>query len=162
ESYISAFCENFNLRAWITRFPNVVGERATHGAMFDFMNRLEKNPQELQILGDGTQTKPYVYVKDLISAILFIWKNTGDKLNIFNAGVESSTSVTRIAEIVAEEMGLKNVRFKYTGGDRGWVGDVPRFQYDLSRIHQLGWKAEFTSDEALRTAVKAEIAKRAG
>ncbi len=160
EAYISAACENFGIQAWIMRFPNIVGERSTHGAMFDFINRLTENPAELTILGDGTQIKPYLYVADLVDALIYAWSHATDQLNFFNVGVESATDVTTIAEIIVEEMGLKDVSLKYTGGDRGWVGDVPHFRYDLSKIHKLGWKAKRSSDEAMRLAVCAELAKR--
>ena len=157
EAYISAFCENFDIKAWIVRFPNVVGERTTHGAIHDFIKKLEKNRKELIILGDGKQKKPYLYVKDLVEGLLFVWKNSDEKINYFNLGVNSSTTVDKIAEIVVKHMGLKNVKFNYTGGDRGWVGDVPRFNYDISKINRLGWKAKRTSDEAVELAVKSEL-----
>lgn len=160
EVYISAFNENCGIQSWIYRFPNVVGERCTHGAMFDFMNRLHANPKELKILGDGNQIKPYLYVKDLVDGVLCGWKNSSGPVNYFNLGVESRTTVRKIAEIVVEELGLKDVKFKYTGGDRGWVGDVPNFDYDLSKINALGWKAKTSSDDAMRIAVRAEIARR--
>ena len=159
EAYIAAFCENCGMRAWIFRFPNVVGERATHGALYDFVNRLRENPRELRILGDGTQRKPYLYVKDLVEAILFVWGCAREKINYFNVGVSSTTTVATIAAIVVEEMGLRNVRFVYTGGDRGWVGDVPRFEYSLEKINRLGWNARRTSDEAVRHAVRAFLGK---
>lgn len=159
EAYISAACANYSLKAWIIRFPNVVGERATHGVMFDFINKLRKNPKELVILGDGKQCKPYLYVKDLVEAMLFAWRNSNDALNCFNIAVDSSTTVSKIAEIVVEEMGLKDVKFTYTGGNRGWVGDVPKFRYDLTKINKLGWEANKSSDEAVRAAVKAELGK---
>jgi len=154
EAYISAFGENYDIQSWIFRFPNVVGKRSTHGVIFDFINKLRKNPNALEILGDGKQEKPYVYVKDVVEGIIFGWKNASEKLNYFNLGVDSATTVTKIAEVVVEEMGLSNVKFNYTGGDRGWAGDVPKFQYDLSKINKLGWKAKRTSDEAVALAVK--------
>lgn len=160
EAYISACCTNFGLKAWIYRFPNVVGERLTHGAVYDFVGRLLQDPKTLRILGDGSQTKPYLYVKDLIDGIMFGWKNAKESLNYFNLGVQSATTVTRIAEIIVEEMNLRDVRFDYTGGTRGWVGDVPKFQYDLSKIHALGWRANRTSDEAVRLCVRKELELR--
>lgn len=159
EGYITACCENFGMRAWIFRFPNVVGERATHGVIYDFIRRLRDNPQELHILGDGTQKKPYLYVKDLVEAMLFVWRRAGEKINCFNIGTDSETTVSTIADIVVEEMGLANVRYRYTGGCRGWIGDVPRFTYDLRKINALGWKAGRTSDEAVRHAVRAFLGK---
>ena len=160
EGYISAFCEANDGQAWIARFPNVVGERTTHGVIFDFIRKLEKDPSRLEILGDGTQNKPYLYVKDLVDAILFIWHQGQQKINYFNIGVDSATTVKAIAHIVIEEMLLDNVALHYTGGNKGWVGDVPKFLYDLSKIHSFGWKAAVSSDEAVRKAVKAELLNR--
>jgi UDP-glucose 4-epimerase len=92
--------------------------------------------------------------------MLFVWHNAHATLNVFNVGVESSTKVTRIAELVVEEMKLNNVSFTYTGGDRGWIGDVPKFSYQLDKIHALGWRAKASSDEAIRLAIRAELRRR--
>jgi UDP-glucose 4-epimerase len=153
EAYISSFCENYGFKAWITRFPNVVGERATHGAIYDFINKLKKNPSELEVLGDGTQTKPYLYVKDLVEAIILVWKSTSEQINYFNLGVESRSTVKEMAEMVIEEMGL-DASIRYTGGNRGWVGDVPQFSYSLDKIHKLGWSAKVSSNEAVRKSIQ--------
>jgi len=153
EAFISSFAENYGLKIWITRFPNVVGERATHGVIFDFINRLKENPDKLIVLGNGMQYKPYLYVKDLVEAILFIWKNTNEKINFYNIGVESRTRVKEIAQMVIDEMHLSSV-IEYTGGDRGWIGDVPEFNYNLDKIHALGWKAQTSSNEAVKKAIK--------
>jgi UDP-glucose 4-epimerase len=160
EGYVSAFVANFGIQAWIFRFPNVVGERTTHGAIFDFINKLERNPEELEILGDGKQEKPYLYVKDLVAGLLFGWDRAAEPLNYFNLGVDSRTTVTRMAELVKEEMGLPDACLRYTGGNRGWVGDVPKFDYDLSKINSLGWCAERTSDDAVRLSIRAELDRR--
>lgn len=154
EAFITAYCENTNLRAWIFRFPNVVGERLTHGVIFDFVNKLKQDPKKLQILGNGKQKKPYLYVKDLVDGIVFGWRNSKDKINCYNLGVDTSTSVNKIARIVVEVMGLNGVEFSYTGGDKGWLGDVPCFKYDLTKINKLGWKALRTSDDAVRLSVQ--------
>ena len=159
EAFISSFAENYGFKAWIIRFPNVVGERATHGVIFDFINKLKKNPAKLEILGDGNQNKPYLYVKDLVEALVYIWEKTDDKINYFNVGVDSRTTVKTIAKIVCEEMGL-TPELVYTGGDRGWIGDVPEFNYSLEKVHSLGWKAKRSSDEAVRLAVKAILEKK--
>ena len=153
EAYISSFCENYGFKAWIARFPNVVGERATHGAIYDFINKLRKNNKELEVLGDGTQIKPYLYVKDLIEAILLIRNATNDQINYFNLGVESRTTVKEMAEMVIEEMGL-NAEIKYTGGNKGWIGDVPAFSYSLDKIHSLGWNPKVSSNEAVRKSIR--------
>jgi UDP-glucose 4-epimerase len=153
EAFISAFCANYDIRAWITRFPNVVGERFTHGVIFDFIHKLKKNPNQLEVLGNGEQNKPYVYVKDLVNGMIFVWKRTSEKINVYNLGVDSRTKVKEIARMVIDAMGL-NACITYTGGDRGWVGDVPEFRYDLAKIHQLGWKAEQTSNEAVLLSIE--------
>jgi len=154
EGLISAFCGTFDFKAWIYRFANVVGIRGTHGVIVDFIDKLKKNPKELEILGDGRQQKPYLHVSDVINGILFGFNHSTDKLNLFNLGCDSNTTVTRIAEMVVEEMNLKNVKFRYTGGIRGWAGDVPRFQLDISKIRKLGWKESNSSDEAVRKAIR--------
>lgn len=120
--------------------------------MHDFIKKLKRNPNELEVLGDGKQAKPYLYVKDLINAIQFVIHHTTDQINYFNLGVEGNTSVTRIAEMVIKSMGL-NATIRYTGGNKGWVGDVPLFRYNLDKIHEIGWKASLSSDEAVQKAI---------
>jgi len=159
EAFISSFVENYDMQAWIVRFPNVVGERATHGVIFDFINKLTKNPNELEVLGNGEQYKPYLYVKDLVEAIVFILKNTYNKINYFNVGVDSRTKVKDIAGMVVDEMGL-TAKIKYTGGDRGWIGDVPEFDYDLSKINSLGWRAKISSNEAVKKSIQYILGKK--
>lgn len=159
ESYISSFVHHFGIRAWIVRFPNVVGSRLTHGVVYDFINNLMKDPTKLVILGDGEQRKPYLHVDDLIDAILLYYRKSKEGINCVNIGVESRTSVKKIAEFVAEEMGLKDAVFRFTGGSRGWMGDVPSYQYDLTRIKRLGWEPRFTSDEALRESIRENLGR---
>ncbi|SEI52007.1 UDP-glucose 4-epimerase [Dyadobacter koreensis] len=153
EAIISSYVANYQIQAWIVRFPNVVGERATHGAIFDFIRKAYKNHIFLEVLGNGEQNKPYVYVKDLVEAILFVWNNTSDQINIFNIGVDSRTKVKEMAEIVLKEAGLDR-EIRFTGGNTGWIGDVPEFEYDLTKIQNLGWKAKHSSTEAVRKAVQ--------
>lgn len=159
EAFVSAYAYMNDIQAWIIRFPNVVGERATHGVIYDFIKKLKNNPKELEILGDGSQKKPYVYVKDLIEAMFFVYQKTKDRLNCYNVGVEDQTVVSEIAKIVCEEMELRNVKLKYMGGNIGWKGDVPQFKYNLDKIHQLGWKAKYSSTEAVRIAVRRILGK---
>jgi UDP-glucose 4-epimerase len=154
EGLISAFCGTFDLQAWLFRFANVVGIRGTHGVIVDFIDKLKQNPKELEILGDGRQQKPYLHAKDLVDGIIFGFKHSNDQINLFNLGVDSNTTVTHIAEMVVEEMNLKNVEFKYTGGKRGWPGDVPRFQLATDKMKKLGWKAHLSSDDAVRKAIR--------
>jgi len=155
EAYISAYAAMNGLAVNIIRFPNVVGERLTHGVVFDFIRKLKTNPKELEILGNGMQDKPYIYVADLVEAILSMKYAPG--VEIFNAGGDTTTTVRRIADIVCEEMGLQGVTYKYTGGSVGWLGDIAKFQYDLSKIHALGWTAKYTSDEAIRLAARSSL-----
>ena len=155
EALISSYVSMCGMRAVIFRFPNVIGPRLTHGVIFDFIKKLHKNPHELEILGDGTQCKPYIYVSDLIEAVYMLTREFEEGEDVFNISVESrGTTVTHIAEIVADVMELADVEFQYTGGDRGWKGDVPSFCYDISKILSRGWKPEHTSDEAVRRTVK--------
>lgn len=154
EAFISSFCENYGMQAWITRFPNVVGPRATHGAVYDFVRKLIVTPDSLTVLGNGTQIKPYLNVEDLVRAMLLIWEKTNGKFNIFNVGADTRTAVSDIARIVIEESG-KEAEIVYTGGDRGWIGDVPKFEYDTTALRSLGWQPTMTSDDAIRVAAKA-------
>jgi len=153
EGLVSSFCHTFDMQAWIFRFANVVGLRCTHGVIFDFINKLRKNPKELEILGDGRQRKSYLYVSDCVDGMLYGFENAKDQINLFNLGSDGVTEVNRIAEMVVDEMKLGDVRFKYTGGKRGWKGDVPRFQFDISKIKKLGWKPKYDSDDAVRMAI---------
>lgn len=159
EAFVSAYAYMNDIQAWIMRFPNVVGERVTHGVIYDFIKKLKNTPKELEILGDGSQKKPYIYVKDLIEAMFFVYQNAKDRLNYYNVGVEDQAAVSEIARIICEEMNLRNVKLKYTGGNIGWKGDVPQFKYNLSKIHQLGWKAKYSSTEAVRIAVRRILGK---
>ena len=155
EALISSYVSMCDMSAVIFRFPNVIGPRLTHGAVFDFIRKLRKNPSELEILGNGTQCKPYIYVMDLVEAIILLTKDIDLGEEVYNISVMSpGTTVTHIAEIVVEELKLKDVRFIYTGGDRGWKGDVPRFSYDISKVLSTGWKPKHSSDEAVRQTVK--------
>lgn len=154
ESLISSYCYMNEMNVVIFRFPNVIGPNLTHGVIYDFTKKLEANPHKLVILGDGTQSKPYIYVEDLVEVILKMTRVIEPGVEIYNIGVEGSTSVTKIADIVCEELGLENVEYEYTGGNVGWKGDVPKFQYDLSKIHNQGWKAKYDSDESVKETVR--------
>lgn len=158
EALINAFSYMNDMRALIFRFPNVIGPRLTHGVIYDFMHKLRRDPVRLEILGDGNQTKPYIYVNDLVQAIVRFSEMkqayVEGGVSIYNLGVSGATSVKRIADILCEEMNLKNVSYEFTGGESGWKGDVPRFQYCLDKIHALGWEANYTSDEAVRKTIQ--------
>lgn len=155
EGLISAYCHLFGMQAWVFRFGNVVGARMGHGILHDFIAKLRRNPKELEILGDGNQEKNYFLVEDCIDGILFAFSNGKAKdCDVFNLGCESTVTATEIAHIVVEEMGLADVRFAYTGGYRGWPGDVPVVIYDLDKIKELGWRAKHTSAEAVRIGAR--------
>ena len=156
EAMISAFAYMNDMRVLVFRFPNVIGPRLTHGVIFDFVNRLKDDPSHLRILGDGTQSKPYLHVFDLVDAIMR-FREVPEGITLYNVGVESQSSVTRIAEIVCEKMGLSGIPFEYTGGRGGWKGDVPVFAYHLDKIYAAGWHAGMSSDEAVAKTVEEVI-----
>lgn len=157
EALISAFSYMNDFKALVFRFPNVIGPHLTHGVIFDFIRKLESDPENLEILGDGNQTKPYIYVADLVEAITYFMNEIEDaqqQVTLYNIGVNTATSVKRIADIVCEEMKLENVTYHFTGGAGGWKGDVPRFTYCLDKVHNAGWAAECESDDAVRRTVR--------
>lgn len=157
EALISAFSYMNDFKALVFRFPNVIGPHLTHGVIFDFIRKLESDPENLEILGDGNQTKPYIYVADLVEAITHFMNKIEDAqqpVTLYNIGVNTATSVKRIADIICEEMKLSNVTYHFTGGAGGWKGDVPRFTYCLDKVHNAGWAAECESDDAVRRTVR--------
>lgn len=154
ETYISAFCEYYGMTAYIFRFVSWVGERYTHGLVFDFINKLKKDPQKLHILGDGTQRKSYLYVKDGVNAIFTVIEKAKDKINIYNLGNNEIINVTESAKTITEAAGYKDVKFEYAGGDRGWVGDQPYVFLDTERVQSLGWKAEKDTREGLKITTR--------
>ncbi len=153
EAYISVFAHTLGGHAVVLRFPNVIGERATHGVLYDFLRKLKEDPSKLEVLGDGMQSKPYLYVRDLIDAIMVAWDKSEPPFAVYHAAGIGSTTVSEIAQIVVTKVGRPDTPVVYTGGDRGWPGDVPRFRYDTSRLQALGWKPERHSTDAVRHAV---------
>jgi UDP-glucose 4-epimerase len=159
EAAISAAVESFLECAWVFRFPNVVGSRATHGAIYDFVHKLKKNPAELEVLGDGTQEKPYFHVADLIDAMLFITEHAKDKLNFFNIGTSNTvTTVKYLAETTVRHA-QPAAKIRYTGGNRGWVGDVPKVNYSVEKLKKLGWSPRLASNQAVDRAVAEIVAE---
>ncbi|WP_437971674.1 NAD-dependent epimerase/dehydratase family protein [Sorangium sp. So ce260] len=155
EALISAYVECFGLTAWIYRFGNVVGPRGTHGAALDFLRKLRDRRTELEVLGDGLQSKPYLDVRDCAEGILFGLDRAGERLNIFNLAPEDATSVSRIAELCVAASPYPDAVIRYQGGERGWPGDVPRSRMDPGKLAALGFRVRHTSDEAVRMAVAA-------
>ncbi len=157
EALISSYCHTFEMQSWIFRFANIVGERGTHGVLVDFIRKLRINPKELEILGSGLQRKSYLEVKDCVAAMLHCIEHSHDETNIFNIGSCDSIDVTRIADIVAAQMGLSDVKYRYTGGidGRGWKGDVRVMLLSIEKINRLGWTPLCGSAEAIEAAVDA-------
>lgn len=153
EGLISAFCHTFGMQAWIFRLANIVGARATHGVIFDFVNKLRANPKVLEILGNGSQRKPYLHVQDCVDAILHGLRHSHERVNVFNVSCRTTTDVNAIARFTAKAMGLEGAEFRPTGGDRGWPGDVPRVRLSAAKLAKLGWEASLTSDQAVRKAI---------
>lgn len=153
EAYISVYAYTHGIHSTILRFPNVVGERATHGAIYDFFAKLKKTPERLEVLGNGKQSKPYVYIGDLVDAILLATRSQESRLQVYHVAGEGLTSVHEIAELVVARSLNPRALIDFTGGDRGWPGDVPYFSYDTSLIRKLGWCPRFNSTQAVAQAI---------
>jgi UDP-glucose 4-epimerase len=151
EGMIQAYCEGFGFQAYIFRFVSILGERYTHGHVFDFYKKLIADPTHLHVLGDGKQRKSYLHVQDCIDAILLAIKRANDKINVLNLGTDEANQVTDSIGWIAERLGVRP-ELTYSGGERGWVGDSPFILLDTQRIRALGWKPKLTIHEAvLRT-----------
>lgn len=157
EALICSYCHMFDMRSAVFRFANVIGPNQTHGVGYDFVKKLKSNPRELTILGDGTQSKSYIYVDDVISAIRTIEKGSLSTFEPYNVATLDSITVTEIADMVVNLMNLTDVKYMYTGGDRGWKGDVPVVRLDSKKIRNKGWKNEYSSLEAMENAINSMI-----
>lgn len=157
ESLMAAYCHMFGLVARVFRFANVVGPRQTHGVGYDFIRRLKSDPTSLRILGDGSQKKSYIHVDDVLDAIFLIRSKAVKSYDVFNVATDDYITVRQIADLAVAIAGLESneARFDFTGGDRGWKGDVPIIRFDCSKIKALGWKNRRSSAEALRDAMEA-------
>jgi len=151
EGLIQAYCEGFGFQSWIFRFVSILGERYTHGHVFDFYRSLRTNPSRLRVLGNGRQRKSYLYVQDCIDAILVALNRATEKVNVLNLGTEEYCEVNDSIDWITGDLGVSPI-LDYTGGDRGWIGDSPFIFLDTSRIRALGWKPKLTIREGvLRT-----------
>ncbi len=157
EGLISAWVGTFSLQAWIFRFANVVGERGTHGVIFDFIHKLKNDPTRLEVLGDGNQAKSYIEVRDCARSMYHLVCTTDAAINYYNLGSGDVCSVRRIAEIVVEESGLPEVSIEYTGGSRGWAGDVPLASLAVDRMKDSGFTPTFDSEGSIRHTARALI-----
>jgi len=153
EALICSYCHMFDMTGRAYRFANVVGPRQTHGVAYDFIRKLRKDPARLPILGDGSQSKSYIFVDDIIDAILLSDRLSPEKFDYFNVATGDYITVKEIADIVVEEMGLANVKYEFTGGDRGWKGDVPIVRFNLSKIWSLGWHSKLNTRSAIRESI---------
>ena len=156
EGLISAYCYTFDMQSVIYRFANVVGPRSTHGVTYDFIKKLRKNSHVLEILGDGSQKKSYLYISDCIDAMLFGMEKSKSKVEIFNIGSEDWVDVKKIADIVSREMGL-SPEYRFTGGvdgGRGWKGDVKIMRLSIDKLKNMGWKPEYGSKESIEMTAK--------
>ncbi|OPY22279.1 MAG: UDP-galactose-4-epimerase [Methanomethylovorans sp. PtaU1.Bin093] len=153
EAMITAYCHTFDMRSWIFRFANIIGDRGTHGIIVDFIHKLKRDPAHLEILGDGKQSKSYLHVRECVDAMMLVVLKGNDQVNIFNIGSEDTISATRIGEIVAEEM-AQDPEFKYTGGSQGWKGDVPKMMLSIEKLKALGWKPGVGSEESVRVTAR--------
>jgi UDP-glucose 4-epimerase len=159
EGLISAYCHMFDMQAWIFRFANIVGARSQRGVLYDLINKLKHHAGEMQILGNGTQAKPYLHIRDCVDGILFGWEHANEQVNLLNLGCRSSTSVADIAEMVVRALQLQGVKTTYTGEERGWRGDVTQVRYDVSRMERLGWRPKLESSEAVWKAIGEMLAE---
>jgi UDP-glucose 4-epimerase len=159
EALISSYCSTFDMEAVIYRFANVVGPRSTHGVTYDFVNKLRKNPDKLEILGDGRQKKSYMHISDCIDAMIHGFENRRERVEIFNIGSKDWIDVKSIADIVTKEMNL-NPKYEFTGGvdgGRGWKGDVKTMLLSIEKIEKLGWEPKYGSEEAIRLTARSLI-----
>jgi UDP-glucose 4-epimerase len=153
EGLIAAYAEAFGIQAFIFRFVSILGERYTHGHVFDFCKQLESHPNQLQVLGDGTARKSYLYVKDCLRAMMTAVENSSQRVNIYNLGTDEYCQVNDSIGWITEKLGLAPKR-EYTGGDRGWIGDNPFIFLETKKIRALGWKPEFNIREGIIRTVE--------
>ncbi|MFD1570696.1 NAD-dependent epimerase/dehydratase family protein [Halorubrum laminariae] len=153
EALISTHAHSYGIQSWVFRFANIVGPRQRGNVIPDFIEKLDADPTELEILGDGRQEKSYMHVTECVDAIEFVVEHADDDLNIYNLGTRTTTSVTDIADIVSDELGV-DPEYAYTGGDRGWTGDVPRMRLSIEKLAELGWEPSIESDAAVRRSAR--------
>ncbi|MEW6350187.1 MAG: NAD-dependent epimerase/dehydratase family protein [Thermodesulfobacteriota bacterium] len=154
EALIQAYCEYFGMRSHSFRFVSWIGERYSHGVIYDFVKKLQEDPTELEILGDGNQRKSYLHVEDGIRGIFLAIEKMEAPKNVINLGHEEFMNVTDLARVVCNEMGLANVRFRFTGGIRGWLGDSPLVHLDISRMKAVGFSPKVGIEEGVRRTVR--------
>ncbi len=152
EALLSTYAHSYDFTAWVFRFANIVGPHQRGNVIPDFIEKLLDDPTKLEILGDGRQEKSYMHVEECVDAIIHVVEHADQDLNTYNLGTRTTTSVTAIADIICEEMGL-NPDYEYTGGDRGWTGDVPKMRLSIEKLASLGWEPSMSSHESVRRGV---------
>ena len=157
EGLISSYFHTYGIKSMVFRFANVIGKRSNHGVIVDFIKKLRNNPNELEILGDGTQSKSYMLVEECVDAMQHCVAHAKDSINILNLGSEDQITASRIGEILIEELRLKNTVIRYTGGKRGWLGDIPEMMLSTKKLNDLAWRTKYSSDEAIRKASRTLI-----
>ncbi len=155
EGLVSAFVHLYDMQAWILRPANIIGPRATHGVVYDFIRRLKVDGSQLKILGNGKQSKAYLHVDDVIDALLLVQKKAKQQINFFNLSSSSFITVNEIADLVISAMGLRKVKRTHTPGKIGWKGDVPVIRLRNTEIAKLGWKSHYTSAQAVKATIAA-------
>lgn len=153
EGLIAAYCEGFDFQSWIFRFVSILGERYTHGHVFDFYKQLKIDPTRLSVLGNGKQRKSYLYVHDCLDAILIAVEKASEKVNIFNLGVDGYCEVNDSIRWICDDLSV-SPELEYSGGERGWIGDSPFIFLDTTKIQSLGWKPKYSIEEGVRKTVK--------
>ncbi len=153
EMYLSAYYACYGISALSLRYANIIGPRSTHGVIYDFYWKLKKEPRRLEILGDGSQRKSYMYVSDCVDASLYLAERVNG-FDVFNIGSEEAITVGELAKIVVKELGLDGVEFHFTGGKRGWIGDVPLVLLDVSKLRKTGWRPKVTIEEGIKRYVR--------
>jgi UDP-glucose 4-epimerase len=153
EGLIAAYCEGFGLQSYIFRFVSILGERYTHGHVFDFYNQLRGDPTRLKVLGDGKQRKSYLYVQDCVDAVLLAMREARDKVNIFNLGIDTYCELGDSINVICKTLGV-NPELEYSGGNRGWIGDNPFIYLDTKKIRALGWQPKRSIGEGIVKTVE--------
>ncbi|WP_423751291.1 NAD-dependent epimerase/dehydratase family protein [Salinirarus marinus] len=161
EGLVSTYAHSYDVTSWVFRFANIVGPHQRGNVVPDFIEKLLDDPETLTILGDGRQEKSYLHVEDCVDAICHVVSNADADLNVYNLGSRTTTSVVRIADIVSDEMGV-DPDYEFTGGDRGWTGDVPKMRLSVEKLSALEWEPPASSDDAVRRATRQLVAELRG
>jgi UDP-glucose 4-epimerase len=154
EAMIEAYCEYYGMRSFSYRFVSWIGERYTHGIVFDVLKKLQRDPKCLPLFGDGTQKKSYLYVKDGVAGVMLGIEKSAAQKNVFNLGHDYFITVVEVIKIILDELGMNDVKLEFAGGKRGWLGDSPLVHLDTSKIKSLGWQPQTSIEEGIRCTVR--------